>query len=235
MDGQQGDSRRSLTGGLIWVIPTTLAMAPIAAMILTGERTISESLSSQEHRHNAPSERIGVLLSKLLKEHDAELREQAVLLALLDDDRKLARQVRSLLPNLGALVVETPEDGRDDLGEVGLDADAERVDDGSEAFEHDLVLDRLLLEGIDDAVDELDLQTLVDICIERRNVSRGLRTDDEEDAPAAPKPATTLVIISMTILRYGSLSSLRSLTSLPTISLTPAFCASSTVVSTTWR
>lgn len=33
-DGEQNDVRRSFTGGLIWVIPTTLAMAAMAAIIL---------------------------------------------------------------------------------------------------------------------------------------------------------------------------------------------------------
>ena len=60
---------------------------------------------------------VGVLLAELLKEDDAELGQERVLLALLDHDRELARQVRRLLAHLSALVVEPPEDGRDDLGD----------------------------------------------------------------------------------------------------------------------
>jgi hypothetical protein len=33
---------RSLTGGFIWVIPTTLAMAPSAAMILGGSQQMKQ-------------------------------------------------------------------------------------------------------------------------------------------------------------------------------------------------
>ena len=51
-----------------------------------------------------------------------------------------------LLTDLRALVVQAPEDSRDDLREVRLDADTERVNDRPEAVQHDLVLRRLLLE-----------------------------------------------------------------------------------------
>lgn len=63
-----------------------------------------------------------------MKEHEqgTDLAEMGVLAALLDDDGETSREVRGLLSNLRVLVVETPEDGRDDLSEVGLDPDAWR-------------------------------------------------------------------------------------------------------------
>jgi hypothetical protein len=53
----------------------------------------------------APAQRVGILFTELFEQDDAELREQAVLAALLDDDGELACQVGSLLADLGALVV----------------------------------------------------------------------------------------------------------------------------------
>lgn len=81
-------------------------------------------------RPSSPSEGIGVLFSELLEKDDTELGEQTVLLALLDDDGQLAREIGGLLTDLRALVVEAPKDGRDDLGEVGLDANAWRSERG---------------------------------------------------------------------------------------------------------
>lgn len=46
-----------------------------------------------------------------------------VLSTLLDDNGESRRKIGSLLTNLRALVVETPKDGRDDLGEIRLDSD----------------------------------------------------------------------------------------------------------------
>ena len=54
---------------------------------------------------------------------DAHLAEMGVLSTLLDDNGESRREIGSLLTDLRALVVETPEDGRDDLSEVGLDSD----------------------------------------------------------------------------------------------------------------
>ena len=39
----------------------------------------------------------------------------------------------------------------------------ERVDDGSETVQHDLVLSGLVLEGINDTIDEANLETFVDV------------------------------------------------------------------------
>ena len=64
-----------------------------------------------------------------------------------------------------ALVVEAELDGPADLREVGLGALAEGVDDGTEAVEHHVgLIRRLLLEGIEDAIDEELLQSRVDVC-----------------------------------------------------------------------
>ena len=73
---------------------------------------------------NDTSERVGVLFSELFEQDDAELGQKRVFLALLDDESEPASQVCSLLTDLGALVVQTPQDGRDDLGQVRLDADS---------------------------------------------------------------------------------------------------------------
>lgn len=42
---------------------------------------------------------------------------------MLDDDGEARSKVGGLLTNFGALVVETPEDRGDDLGEVRLNTD----------------------------------------------------------------------------------------------------------------
>jgi hypothetical protein len=73
---------------------------------------------------NLPSKRIRILLAQLLEEDDTQLGQQAVLAALLDDQSQLAGQIRRLLPDLGALVVEPPKDGRHDLGQIRLDTSA---------------------------------------------------------------------------------------------------------------
>lgn len=72
----------------------------------------------------SPSKSIGILFTKLLEEHDTKLGKQSILATLLDDHGELARQISCLLTNLGRLVVETPKDSGNNLGEVRLDADA---------------------------------------------------------------------------------------------------------------
>lgn len=60
---------------------------------------------------NDASKCVGVLLSELFKEHDTELAEELVFSALFDDDGKTTGQIGGLLPDLGALVVQPPENG----------------------------------------------------------------------------------------------------------------------------
>lgn len=73
---------------------------------------------------NDTAQRIRVLLTQLLEEHQAELAKQLVFAALLDDDGEPCGQIGRLLTNLGALVVETPQNSGDDLRQVRLDTDA---------------------------------------------------------------------------------------------------------------
>ena len=75
-------------------------------------------------RGDDASKSVGVLLTKLLEQHEAELAQQLILTTLLDDDREAGGEISGLLTNLGALVVKTPENSRHDLSKVGLDADA---------------------------------------------------------------------------------------------------------------
>mmetsp|Transcript_8558 Transcript_8558/g.17750 ORF Transcript_8558/g.17750 Transcript_8558/m.17750 type:complete len:1008 (+) Transcript_8558:1222-4245(+) len=89
---------------------------------------------------------------------------QLLLPALHHHHRHAADEVRRLLPHLRALVVQSELDRSADLREVGLGAAAEGGDDGAEAVEHDVgVVRRLLLEGVEDAVDEQLLQARVDV------------------------------------------------------------------------
>ena len=90
----------------------------------------------------------------------------------LHDDGDLGDEVAGLLAHLGRLVVEAPEDGAADLGQVRLHPLAQRVDHGAEAVEHDRVLGGLLLEGVEDAVDELLLEAAVHVG--RRQVGHDL-------------------------------------------------------------
>ncbi len=106
---------------------------------------------------------LGELLSQLLEQDHTKFGQQSVFSALLDDQRQLGGQVSGLLTRLCALVVQTPQNGRDNLREVGLDTQAQRVDHRADAIEHDVVFDRLLLEGVDETVDELHLEALVDV------------------------------------------------------------------------
>mmetsp|Transcript_9935 Transcript_9935/g.17046 ORF Transcript_9935/g.17046 Transcript_9935/m.17046 type:complete len:337 (-) Transcript_9935:2069-3079(-) len=73
-------------------------------------------------------------------------------------------KVRRLLAHFRALVVQPELDRPADLRQVGLGAHAERVHHRAEAVEHHVgVVRRLLLEGVQDAVDEELLQTRVDV------------------------------------------------------------------------
>ncbi|KAJ7058033.1 hypothetical protein C8F01DRAFT_1255921 [Mycena amicta] len=89
-----------------------------------------------------------IILLQLGKENEAELAQPLI---------------GCLLTNFGALVVQPPENGGDDLAKVRLHSDTEGVDDGPKAVEYDLVLRGLLLKRVDDAVHQSYLQTLVDI------------------------------------------------------------------------
>jgi len=67
---------------------------------------------------------VGIFFTKLLEQHQSELVKKLIFTALLDDDSKARSEIGGLLANFGALVVETPEDGGDDLGKVRFDADS---------------------------------------------------------------------------------------------------------------
>jgi hypothetical protein len=85
----------------------------------------------------SPQTHLGVLLSEVLVEHDAQVAHERLLVARLHHDGDARDQVGRLLPDLGELVVQPPLDRAADLREVQLDAHAERVDDRAEAVEHD--------------------------------------------------------------------------------------------------
>ena len=109
------------------------------------------------------AEHLGVLLAEVLVEDDAQVAHELLLLARLHDGGDAADEVGHLLAHLGRFVVQTPQDGAADLRQVRLDALAQRVDDGAEAVEHHHVFGGLLLEGVQDAVDELLLEARVDV------------------------------------------------------------------------
>lgn len=67
---------------------------------------------------------VGVLFTKLLKQHQSKFVEELILTTLLDDNSEARSKISSLLTNFGALVIETPEDCGDDLGKVGFDANS---------------------------------------------------------------------------------------------------------------
>ena len=70
------------------------------------------------------TKRIGVLFTELLEEDETELAEKLVFTTLLDDDSETGGKICSLLADFGTLVVQTPENGGDDLRKVRLHADA---------------------------------------------------------------------------------------------------------------
>mmetsp|Transcript_11483 Transcript_11483/g.22235 ORF Transcript_11483/g.22235 Transcript_11483/m.22235 type:complete len:601 (-) Transcript_11483:2097-3899(-) len=110
------------------------------------------------------AQHLWVLLAEVLVEYDAQVAHELLLLASAHHDGDARDKVGRLLPHLCALVIEPPLDGAANLRQVRLGARAEGVDDGAEAVEHDgRVLGRLLLKGVEDAVDELLLEALVDV------------------------------------------------------------------------
>ena len=84
----------------------------------------TNNVCDSAHSGDNTSQRIGIFFTKLLEQYEAELAQQLVLATLLDDDGETGGEIGGLLTNLGALVVEAPEDSRHDLRKVGLDADA---------------------------------------------------------------------------------------------------------------
>lgn len=72
---------------------------------------------------NDATECVGILFTELLEQYQSKLVEELILAALLDDDGEARSKVGGLLTDFGTLVVETPEDCGDDLGEVRLDTD----------------------------------------------------------------------------------------------------------------
>ncbi|RUP50240.1 LOW QUALITY PROTEIN: hypothetical protein BC936DRAFT_139884 [Jimgerdemannia flammicorona] len=98
---------------------------------------------------------LGILLTKL--SHELLLSTQP------HHDGDTRDKVSGLLPDLCRLVIEPPQDGVADLLQVRFDPHAKGVDDGTEPVEHDHVLDSLLLECVQDAVDEYLLEPGVDV------------------------------------------------------------------------
>ena len=70
---------------------------------------------------------------------------ELLLLAGLHDDGNPGDEVGGLLAHLGRLVVETPEDGAADLGQVRLHTLPQAVHNGAETVEHHHILSGLLL------------------------------------------------------------------------------------------
>mmetsp|Transcript_43295 Transcript_43295/g.113771 ORF Transcript_43295/g.113771 Transcript_43295/m.113771 type:complete len:555 (-) Transcript_43295:926-2590(-) len=143
--------------------------------VLDGRRHLrhADHVDDRLERAEDRAEHLGILLAEILVQHDAEVAHELLLAARAHHDGDARHEVRRLLPHLGGLVVEPPLDRAADLWQVRLRAAAERVHDGAEAVEHDgRVLARLLLEGEEDAVDELLLEPLVDV--RRREVGDDL-------------------------------------------------------------
>jgi len=65
---------------------------------------------------------------------------------LLDHDSQAGREIRDLLLDHRALVVELPENGRDNLSEIWLDTNTKSINNRAEAIEHDLIFRGLFLE-----------------------------------------------------------------------------------------
>jgi hypothetical protein len=128
--------------------------------------------------------RLGVLLADVLVQHDAEVREQLLLAALLHHDRDARDEVRRLLPRARQLVVQPPLDRAVDLRQVRLRALAEARDDGAKAVEQhgDGLVLHLLLVRVQRAVDEQLLEA-------RGNVGSAERADDLHGA--APRQHTS--------------------------------------------
>ena len=66
---------------------------------------------------------VGILFTELLEQDQSEFVKELILATLLNDNGKARSEIGGLLTDFCALVVETPKDRRDDLGEVGLNAD----------------------------------------------------------------------------------------------------------------
>ena len=97
----------------------------------------------------------GILLAEVFVEHDAQVTQKLLLFALSHHRSDGADQVSRLFTNIRRLVVHAPLDGATNLRKIRLGAKAERVDNGSDALEHDVALVRgLLLERVEHAVDQ---------------------------------------------------------------------------------
>mmetsp|Transcript_24317 Transcript_24317/g.61665 ORF Transcript_24317/g.61665 Transcript_24317/m.61665 type:complete len:665 (+) Transcript_24317:276-2270(+) len=105
-----------------------------------------------------------VLFAQVLVEEEAQVTHHLLLAALLHDDRNARDQVSGLLTHARRRRVQAPPDDTGDLWQVRLDARTQRVHHRAEAVQHDGgVVRRLLLEGVDDAVDDLLLEARVDV------------------------------------------------------------------------
>eukprot|EP00962_Isochrysis_galbana_P056214 scaffold28112_cov112-Isochrysis_galbana.AAC.2 len=110
------------------------------------------------------AEHLGVLLPQVLVQDHTQVAHELLLVARAHHHGDPRDEIGGLLPHLGRLVVEPPLDGAADLRQVRLGALAQRADDGAEAVEHHgRVLGGLLLEGVQNAVDQLLLEPLVNV------------------------------------------------------------------------
>mmetsp|Transcript_36498 Transcript_36498/g.67964 ORF Transcript_36498/g.67964 Transcript_36498/m.67964 type:complete len:323 (-) Transcript_36498:1165-2133(-) len=111
------------------------------------------------------AEHLGILFSQVLVQEQTQVPHHLLLTTLLHHHGDSGDEVCGLLTDTGRWSVQAPPDDTGDLGEVRLDARTQGVHDCAEAVEHDCgVIGGLLLEGIHDAVNDLLLQSRVDIC-----------------------------------------------------------------------
>ena len=92
------------------------------------------------------TESVQILLSQLFEQDQAQLAQQLIFATLLDHNGETCREIHRLLVHFCALVVSPPQNGQDNLCEVGLDTDAQGVDNRAKSVEQDLIFHGLFLE-----------------------------------------------------------------------------------------
>mmetsp|Transcript_241 Transcript_241/g.846 ORF Transcript_241/g.846 Transcript_241/m.846 type:complete len:825 (-) Transcript_241:710-3184(-) len=116
------------------------------------------------HRSQNRPQHFGVLLAQVLVEEKAQVSHHLLLAALLHDHSDARDEVGGLLTHARRGGVQAPPDDAGNLRQVGLHPGSERVHHRAEPVEHDgRVVRGLLLEGVDDAVDDLLLEPGVDV------------------------------------------------------------------------
>jgi len=83
---------------------------------LTGRRRIhlrhTNNISDHSLCSDNTTESVRIFFTKLLERNQAQLAEKLIFVALLDHDSQPGREIRGLLLDLRALVVEPPENNR---------------------------------------------------------------------------------------------------------------------------